>query len=180
MVAQITLQEALGFSAVALLLGLITIRWQLALRRSVLVKLFLIVVGLAGLAVLSRYEPIPAHLAVSAIPREICLFLVTLGNIQIWIAFLVNVLLAKRAVPRILGEVSMVLALVIYALFRMDALGVNLTTIQISTTAVLGALAFAAQTTLGNLIGGISLQLDNTYRIGDWIDLDGGVTGEVV
>jgi small-conductance mechanosensitive channel/CRP-like cAMP-binding protein len=180
MVAQITLQEALGFSAVALLLGLITIRWQLALRRSVLVKLFLIVVGLAGLAVLSRYEPIPAHLAVSAIPREICLFLVTLGNIQIWIAFLVNVLLAKRAVPRILGEVSMVLALVIYALFRMDALGVNLTTIQISTTALLGALAFAAQATLNNLLGGISLQLDNTYRIGDWIDLDGGVTGEVV
>ena len=36
MVAQITLQEALGFSAVALLLGLITIRWQLALRRSML------------------------------------------------------------------------------------------------------------------------------------------------
>jgi len=180
MVAQITLQEALGFSAVALLLGLITIRWQLALRRSMLVKLFLIVVGLAGLAVLSRYEPIPAHLAISAIPREICLFIVALGNIQIWIAFLVNVLLAKRAVPRILGELTMVLALVVYALFRMDALGVNLTTITISTTAVLGALAFAAQTTLGNLIGGISLQLDNTYRIGDWIDLDGGVTGEVV
>ena len=180
MVAQITLQEALGFSAVALLLGLITIRWQLALRRSMLVKLFLIVVGLAGLAVLSRYEPIPGHLAISAVPREICLFIVALGNIQIWIAFLVNVLLAKRAVPRILGEVSMVLALVIYALFRMDALGVNLTAITVSSTAVLAAIGFAAQATLKNLLGGISLQLDNTYRIGDWIELDGGVTGEVV
>src|SRR5215813_3269971 len=180
MVAQITLQEALGFSAVALLLGLITIRWQLPLRRSMLVKLFLIVVGLAGLAVLSRYEPIPGHLAISAVPREICLFIVALGNIQIWIAFLVNVLLAKRAVPRILGEVSMVLALVIYALFRMDALGVNLTAITVSSTAVLAAIGFAAQATLKNLLGGISLQLDNTYRIGDWIELDGGVTGEVV
>jgi small-conductance mechanosensitive channel/CRP-like cAMP-binding protein len=180
MVAQITLQEALGFSAFALLLGLITIRWQPALRRSMLVKFFLIVIGLAGLALLSRYQLIPAQLAISAIPREICLFLVSLGNIQIWIAFLVNVVLAKRQVPRILGEVTMVVALVVYALFRMDALGVNLTTITISTTAVLGALAFAAQATLNNLLGGISLQLDNTYRIGDWIDLDGGVTGEVV
>src|SRR5262249_28528129 len=126
MVAQITLQEALGFSAVALLLGLMTMRWQLSVRRSVLVKLFMIVVGLGGLALLSRYELIPAHLAISVIPREICLFIVTLGNIQIWIAFLVNVLLAKRAVPRILGEVTMVVSLVVYALFRMDALGVNL------------------------------------------------------
>lgn len=180
MVAQITLQEALGFSAVALLLGLITIRWQLALRRSMLVRFFLIVIGLAGLALLSRYELIPAHLAISAIPREICLFIVALGNIQIWIAFLVNVLLAKRQVPRILGEVTMVLALVIYALFRMDALGVNLTTITVSSTVVLGAIGFGAQATLKNLLGGISLQLDNTYRIGDWIELDGGVTGEVV
>lgn len=180
MVAQVTLQEALGFSAAALLLGLITIRWQLSLRRSMLVRLFLIVVGLAGLALLSRYELIPAHLAISAIPREICLFIVALGNIQIWIAFLVNVLLAKRAVPRILGEVTMVLALVVYALFRMDALGVNLTAITISTTTILAALAFAAQATLNNLLGGISLQLDNTYRIGDWIELDGGITGEVV
>jgi CRP-like cAMP-binding protein len=32
---------------------------------------------------------------------------------------------------------------------------------------------------LGNLLGGISLQLDNTCRIGDWIEVE-GQTGEVV
>ena len=180
MVETITLQEALGFSAVALLLGLMTMRRQPALRRSVLVKLILIILGLGGLGLLSRYQPIPTHLAISVVPREICLLLVALGNIQIWIAFLTNVLLARRAVPRILGEVTMALSLVVYALFRMDALGVNLTAINISVGAVLAAVGFAAQATLNNLLGGISLQLDNTCRIGDWIELDNGLMGEVV
>jgi small-conductance mechanosensitive channel/CRP-like cAMP-binding protein len=180
MVEQITLQEALGVSALSLLLGLITMRWQPTLRRSVLVKLLMIVLGLGGLALLSRYQVIPAHLAVAVIPREFCLLIVALGNIQLWIAFLGNVLLHKRTVPRILGEVIMAVALVIYTLFRLDAVGVNLTAINISLTAVLGAVAFAAQATLNNLLGGVSLQLDNTCRIGDWIELDGGLTGEVV
>jgi small-conductance mechanosensitive channel/CRP-like cAMP-binding protein len=179
MVETITLQEALGFSAVALLLGLITMRFKPELRRSTLVKLFMIVLGIGGLALVSRYQLIPAHLAIAVIPREVFLFIVALGNIQIWIVFLANVLLAKRAVPRILGEVSLIVSLLVYALFRMDALGVNFTAITISGGAVLAAIGFAAQTTLNNLLGGISLQLDNTYRIGDWIEVD-GLTGEVV
>ncbi|MDQ2962323.1 MAG: mechanosensitive ion channel family protein [Pseudomonadota bacterium] len=180
MVATITLQEALGVSAIALLLGLITMRFRPELRRSVLVTLFVIVLGLGGLAGLSRFELIPAHLAISVVPREFCLLIVALGNIRIWIAFLTNVLLARRAVPRILGEVAMALALVIFALVRLDAVGVNPTSLIATTTVAGAAIAFAMQSTLGNLLGGISLQLDNTCRIGDWIELDGGVTGEVV
>jgi small-conductance mechanosensitive channel len=179
MVQLITLQESLWFSAVALLLGLITMRVRPELRRSVAVNLFIIVLGLAGLAALVRYQLIPAHLAIAVVPREICLLIVAFGNIRIWIAFLNNVLLARRAVPRILGEVSMAVSLVVYALFRMDALGVNLTAITLSSVALTAIIGFAAQATLGNLLGGISLQLDNTCRIGDWIEID-GVTGEVV
>ena len=136
MVETVTLQEALGFSAFALLLGLITMRFRPELRRSTLVTLLIIVFGLGGLGVLSRFQPIPTHLAISVIPREICLLIVALGNFRIWIAFLGNVLLARRAVPRILGEVSMAFSLVVYALFRMDALGVNLTAITFSATAL--------------------------------------------
>ena len=88
-------------------------------------------------------------------------------------------LLARRQVPRILGEVSIAVALVVYALFRMDAMGVNLTAITFSATALAAAIGFALQPTLGNLIGGISVQADNTCRIGDWIEVD-GVIGEIV
>lgn len=179
MVETITLQEALGFSAVALLFGLIIMRVRPELRRATLVTLVLIVIGLAGLAALMRFEPIPAHLAIAVIPREICLFIIALGNIRMWTAFLSNVVLARRAVPRILGEVTMALSLVVYALFRLNAIGVNLTAITLSSTALIAIVGFAAQATLGNLMGGISLQLDNTCRIGDWIEVE-GLTGEVV
>jgi small-conductance mechanosensitive channel/CRP-like cAMP-binding protein len=179
MVETITLQESLGFSAFALLFALITMRLRPELRRPALVTLLIIALGLGGLALLSRVQLIPAHLAIAVIPRELCLLIIALGNIRMYISFLVNVLLARRAVPRILGEVSMAVSLVVYALFRMDALGVNLTAITLSSTALIAIIGFAAQATLGNLLGGVSLQLDNTCRIGDWIEID-GVTGEVV
>jgi CRP-like cAMP-binding protein len=41
------------------------------------------------------------------------------------------------------------------------------------------ALAFSAQETLGNLWAGISLQLENTVRLGDWVRI-GTETGQVV
>jgi small-conductance mechanosensitive channel len=77
------------------------------------------------------------------------------------------------------GEVTIAISLVVYALVRMDALGVNVTGIFATTALVSGAIAFSLQATLNNLWGGISLQLDNTCRIGDWIEIE-GVTGEVV
>jgi len=180
MVELITLQESLAFSLGALLFGLITARLRPELRRSVLITLLLIGAGLCGLALLSNYEIIPSRLAIAVVPREICLLIVALGNIRIYITFLVNVVLARRAVPRILGEVAIALSLIVFTLVRLDAVGVNLPGLIATTTVGAAALGFALQSTLGNLMGGISLQLDNTYRIGDWIEMDGGVTGEVV
>ncbi len=179
MVESITVQEALWFSAVALLFGLITMRSRPELRRSVVITLCIIVVGLCALALVERYQVIPSHLTIAVVPREICLLIVAVGNIRIFVGFVTGVLLARKAVPRILGEVSLAVALIVYALFRMDAVGVNLTAITVSATTLAAAIGFAAQAMLGNLIGGISVQADNTCRIGDWIEIDGAV-GEIV
>ncbi len=180
MVELITLQESVAFSLGALLCGLVTARLRPEFRRSILVTLLLIGLGLGGLALLANYELIPPRLAIAVVPREICLLIVALGNIRIYITFLINVVLARRAVPRILGEVAIALSLIVFTLVRLDAVGVNLPGLIATTTVGAAALGFALQSTLGNLMGGISLQLDNTYRIGDWIEIDGGITGEVV
>jgi small-conductance mechanosensitive channel/CRP-like cAMP-binding protein len=179
MVDSITLQEALWFSAVGLLFGLITMRLRPELRRSVVITLCIIVVGLFALALVERFQVIPSHLTIAVVPRELCLLVIAVGNIRVFIGFVTGVLLARKAVPRILGEVSLAVALIVYALFRMDAVGVNLTAITVSATTLAAAIGFAAQATLGNLIGGISVQADNTCRIGDWIEIDGAV-GEIV
>ncbi len=49
-----------------------------------------------------------------------------------------------------------------------------------ATSAVITAVvAFSMQTTLGNVLGGVVLQLDNSLRTGDWVRID-DVSGRVV
>jgi small-conductance mechanosensitive channel/CRP-like cAMP-binding protein len=111
--------------------------------------------------------------------REIGLALVALGAIRITVLFVFQTLLARRNIPKILDDFVIALALVVYAIFRLNAIGVNLAGL-ITTSAVLtGALAFSAQSTLGNLWGGIAIQVEKTCRIGDWVRID-DFTGQVV
>ena len=44
---------------------------------------------------------------------------------------------------------------------------------------ITAVLAFAMQDTLGNILGGLALQLDNSLEIGDWVKLD-ELSGRVV
>jgi small-conductance mechanosensitive channel len=85
----------------------------------------------------------------------------------------------RVTVPRILQDV-IVAGFGIIALFgAASRAGVNLSGI-VATGAVLTAvIGLALQDTLGNLVGGLALQLDSTVRVGDWIrvqDVSGRVT----
>jgi CRP-like cAMP-binding protein len=40
-------------------------------------------------------------------------------------------------------------------------------------------IAFAMQDTLGNVLGGLAIQLDNSVQVGDWIRVDADLTGRV-
>src|SRR5207244_8821313 len=49
----------------------------------------------------------------------------------------------------------------------------------VTTSAILAAvIAFAMQDTLGNLLGGLAIQIDNTVQVGDWVSVD-GLSGQV-
>ncbi len=50
----------------------------------------------------------------------------------------------------------------------------------LTTGAVLSAvLALSLQTTLGNVLGGVTLQLEGSVKVGDWVQLDSGKQGIV-
>jgi small-conductance mechanosensitive channel/CRP-like cAMP-binding protein len=50
----------------------------------------------------------------------------------------------------------------------------------VATSAVVsGVLALSLQATLGNILGGVALQLDNSLHAGDWIQLPDGTQGKV-
>jgi small-conductance mechanosensitive channel/CRP-like cAMP-binding protein len=80
--------------------------------------------------------------------------------------------LAGRTLPRIIEDLAIVIAYVIYALVQLRGAGVDLGSL-VTTSAILTAvLAFAMQDTLGNLLGGLAIQLDHSVQVGDWIQVD--------
>ena len=80
--------------------------------------------------------------------------------------------LVGRALPRIVEDVVILVLYVIYGFAQLRGAGVDLSSI-VTTSAILTAvIAFAMQDTLGNLLGGLSIQLDNTVQVGDWVRVD--------
>ena len=173
------LNDALLFALVSLALVVIALVVRSPARHGMLAMLTVIAVGVIGLWLYARYGGLLRSRTGSLLVRESGLAVVTFGVIQIFVLFLFQTLLAHRRIPRILNEFVVALTLIAYVIYRLDAVGVNLASL-ITTSAVLtGALAFSAQETLGNLWGGIAIQLEKTCRIGDWVRID-NITGQVV
>jgi small-conductance mechanosensitive channel/CRP-like cAMP-binding protein len=57
--------------------------------------------------------------------------------------------------------------------------GLDLTGILTTSAVVTGILALSLQATLGNVIGGVALQIDESIRVGDWVQLENGRRGIV-
>jgi CRP-like cAMP-binding protein len=67
----------------------------------------------------------------------------------------------------------------VYGLSQLRLAGVDLTGIIATSAIITAVLAFAMQDTLGNVLGGLAIQLDNSVRVGDWIQMD-GLSGRVI
>ena len=174
-----TLHEAMIFAVAGGVLALVMMRWKPESRAGLIPMLSILAIGVAGLAALARFgaglEGAKAGIAL----REGMLVIATIGFIRILLGFVFQGVLAQMTLPRILADVIFALSLAVYAIYRMDALGVNLAGI-VTTSAILGTgVALSLREPLTNLWGGLALQLDNTYRIGDWVRVEGAM-GQVV
>jgi small-conductance mechanosensitive channel/CRP-like cAMP-binding protein len=173
------------FVAVGLLLALIGLRIARPWRKTIINVSILMVIGMLGLLALAEFSGALGDMTMMLVLRELSLLLVAVGLTLVLLTFVFQGLLAKAAVPRILADVLLVLVLIGFALYRMSVAGVNLGSIITTSAVITGVIAFSLQETLGNLWGGIALQLDNTCRLGDWIRVEGsagqpGVTGQIV
>ena len=139
----------------------------------VLFGLHLLLIPLAGLLRATGSN-------VYAETRLAALTLATLSIIGLAATLVFSVLLPRLrfAAPRILQDV-LVAASSLLAFFMLAShAGLNLSGL-IATSAVLTAvIGLAFQDTLGNVVGGLALQLDNSVRVGDWIKI-GDLVGEV-
>jgi small-conductance mechanosensitive channel len=86
--------------------------------------------------------------------------------------------LVRREPPRIIEDLSLAAVYVVYAFAQLRGAGVDLSSI-VTTSAILTAVvAFAMQDTLGNVIGGLAIHIDNSVQVGDWVRVD-NLTGRV-
>ncbi len=63
--------------------------------------------------------------------------------------------------------------------FVMHHAGVNVTSIVATSAVVTAVIGLSLQATLGNVVGGISLQVDESINEGDWIELENKTQGQI-
>lgn len=85
----------------------------------------------------------------------------------------------KIAISRILADILVIAVYVLWAFVRLNLAGVEFTHIFATSAVLTAVLAISMQDTLGNLLGGLALQMDNSLEIGDWIVLD-DISGKVI
>src|SRR5690606_35635045 len=81
--------------------------------------------------------------------------------------------------PMIASDLLVGLGCVVATLGVLSTHGLNLTGALASAAVVSAVLAISLQSTLGNILGGIALQLDGSIHEGDWIQLENGRQGRV-
>ncbi|HET9624404.1 MAG TPA: mechanosensitive ion channel family protein [Kofleriaceae bacterium] len=81
--------------------------------------------------------------------------------------------------PMIASDLIVGVGYVVVTLAILARHGVNPTSAMVSGAVVSAVLAISLQSTLGNVVGGVALQLDGSIREGDWIQLENGKQGKV-
>ncbi len=77
-----------------------------------------------------------------------------------------------KSLPQIIEDLAIIVLYAIFAMTQMRVLGVDLTGIIATSAVITAVLAFAMQDTLGNVLAGLAIQLDNSVRVGDWVQVD--------
>lgn len=181
-----TLSEAWSDLTLVLVLGFVAavaIRSQEARatrsRASMKGTGFLLFLHLASLPLLGylRANDAPSY----AMCRQLSLSIAVIAGITVALAIVFDGLLrwVRAEAPRIVQDVVAAGAYVVGGLFLLSAWGVNLGGL-IATSAVLTAvIGFSLQDTLGNLMGGMTLQMEKSVRPGDWLQV-GDKVGRVL
>jgi small-conductance mechanosensitive channel/CRP-like cAMP-binding protein len=177
-VAEVYADHTLALTALAFLLTILA-RTVVSGHRERLrtnVTLFMVHLGLVPIA--GAFRAGGSSLADDV--RLAALILASLSLIGLTSRVLFSFALPKvrLIVPQILQDVLIAAASLISIFVLASKAGLNLSGL-IATSAVLTAvIGLAFQDTLGNVVGGLALQLDNSVQVGDWIKV-GDVSGRV-
>jgi small-conductance mechanosensitive channel len=173
-------EEVVAAMAAALACGLVLMLLRPADRKWT--RTALIFLGIAAVALLARGAIGAAGGSrVAGIVEDVASVLVAIVLIRLAGALLFRVLLPfVRVNPaRILEDLATTGLILGGGLVWLRMAGVDLASLVTTSAVITAVVAFSMQETLGNILGGIVLQLDQSIRVGDWVRID-DVSGRVV
>jgi small-conductance mechanosensitive channel/CRP-like cAMP-binding protein len=103
----------------------------------------------------------------------------TLVSLSATLIFAIMLPAVGVELPMIASDLIVGIGYVVVTLAVLSRHGVNPTGALVSGAVVSAVLAISLQSTLGNVVGGVALQLDGSIREGDWIQLENGRQGRV-
>jgi small-conductance mechanosensitive channel/CRP-like cAMP-binding protein len=81
--------------------------------------------------------------------------------------------------PRILRDVFAGAAAIVSVIVVANRLGFPISGLVTTSAVLTAAIGLSLQDTLGNVMGGLALQMDNSLEVGDWVRLADGTRGRV-
>lgn len=146
------------------------------LRRSVLLFTLEIVLVLAhaGLAA-AGFKEVAAGFALAITLLRVLLII----NLSALGLFDLLLPLARWDFPDILHDLTVGAAYFVAAGWLMHHSGVNVTSIIATSAVVTAVVGLSLQATLGNIVSGVSLQIDDSLQEGDWVELENRQQGQI-
>jgi small-conductance mechanosensitive channel/CRP-like cAMP-binding protein len=160
-----------GFIVAAALLCYLQPAERLRIRNA----LILFGVASAGLVAAGAIFPTsPAAGTVYLTLRGAALFMLAVAIINVASVFVFAVVLrpAHLEPPRIAQDLLLGLTYIVIAIMLLSRSGIDLRGIIATSAVITAVIGFSLQDTLGNVMGGMALQMERTIRPGDWIRID--------
>jgi small-conductance mechanosensitive channel/CRP-like cAMP-binding protein len=169
--------------AALVLVAFLVNRFAPAKRRRLRYALFLYVsfLALAGAASIVRHVPAESSASWAGHVQLFADLFAAFAVVHVTAIALFDVALpvARVSPVAIMGDLIVGFAYAFAALGVLRASGLTASSVVATSAVVSGVLALSLQATLGNILGGVALQLDGSVHVGDWVKLADGTQGKV-
>src|SRR5579872_869273 len=149
-------------------------------RRRIVIAAILFIVCTVGIEVsfalsLAKLEPLAGYLRwIAVFGKGICtIFLCGIATFGVLLPA------CGLVTSVILQDVLVAISYMVWLFIWLGENNVNLAGIIATSTVITAVIAFSLQDTLGNILGGMAIELERSIQIGDWIRID-DLLGRVV
>lgn len=163
---------ALGFLVAALILYIYVPNERSRIKTSII--LFGIsFAGLISIAIILAFGGEREGIAYRAL-SWVALLTESIAIINLVSVLLFDVLLDAIRIrpPRILRDLLLASAYLVIAFILLSRSGFDLTGIVATSAVITAVIGFSLADTLGNIMGGMALQMEHTINVGDWVRID--------